>query len=828
VGAVLLAVVYLATSLALAAAVRWWSSGRRSLRPSIGAFLLLTLLPLAFTAGGFWRQKVLAPTVALAGVAPWASPPLVAQLEAGSSPRNPLLLDPLAQFEPWRQAARDGLLFNAAQGSGAALLANGQSAVLFPLEVVGRLLSPVRAATYVQAARLLLAAWGMFLLVRRLALGETAAVLAAAVFLGGGFLQLWRAHPHSSVAALAPWIVVAAIDLVRRPGARSAVLLAALGALAVFAGHPETLLHVVLLAALVAAPALIARRDRWRSLLGWGALAALLAFLLAAPALLPFAENLHASAEWQMRQDREPQLVEVPFGEALLRLAPAMSFHLLGDPFAGNWSGPENLAELGGGSVGAAAWVLLPLAFAVPRRRRMAAGWLAIGVVGLLVGAHTPWISKPFGWVPLLSTSLLKRLSLWWVLAAAVLAAMAVEALLARRRATPGAVTGARRRAWLALWGTAGFAALLLALALALTGGRLPAGAWSLPAFGGELGLALAAGLAAAGLALLARQPAPPRRGRSPLPVGAALCLALLAALLIVPRAAVFARWVPLSSALSFYPEMAAVRFVQERIAEERTAAGGGQGWRVAGLDAALVPHSAAFFGLEEVRAYDPKTLAPYQRFAGRLGDKPHAGWQRVLEPRNAALSYLGARFIFDHPDHGTRPGVERVYAGADAAVYENPAALPRLFAPRHWRVFATAEAALAAALVIDDFAVEAAVVADQLPAAVRVGGEGLNGEVVVRSLAVERAGRVRAELVAAAPALVVTSQPAIPGWRLTIDGRRVPPLSVNGAFLGAWVEAGAHQVDFRYAPASWRWGCALAGLGLLAAVGLIATGGRR
>ena len=60
-GAVLLAVVYLATSLALAAAVRLWPAGRRSLRPSIGAVLLLTLLPLAFTAGGFWRQKVLAP-----------------------------------------------------------------------------------------------------------------------------------------------------------------------------------------------------------------------------------------------------------------------------------------------------------------------------------------------------------------------------------------------------------------------------------------------------------------------------------------------------------------------------------------------------------------------------------------------------------------------------------------------------------------------------------------------------------------------------------------------------------------------------------------------
>lgn len=805
-GAILLAALYLATSLALAAWVR-----SLKVRISLLSFLLLTLLPLAFTAGGFWKEKVVAPTVTLAGVAPWASPPLEELILENSSPHNPLLLDPLVQMEPWRRAARANLLFNPAQGAGAALLANGQSAVLFPLELAARLLSPVRGATYLQAARLLLAVWGLFLLARRLGLSEISAVLAASVYLGGGFLQLWRGHPHSYVAALAPWIVFAALEITRRPNARAAVLLAVLGALAVFAGHPETLLHVVILAALVALPSLIARCRRGglafaRRFLGWTTLAALLSLALAAPALLPFLENLQVSAEWELRQDRHlPPVIELPLAGSITRLAPAASLRLLGDPFEGSWRGPENLAELGGGSVGAAALVLLPLALLSARRRKHALGWWLVGLLGLLVGAHLLLLSKPFGWLPLLRTSLLKRLSLWWVLAAAVLVGLAVEAVLRRRRAGKGE-SGSRgianKVALVALASSAGLALVLVGLKR-----WLPAASgqgWATMPLAGEMVIGLAAALAVVGLSLTRR--AATSQGR--LGVPAALALGLLLLLLVAPRAALFSRWVPLSTSLSFYPETEAIREVRERAA----------GWRVTGIDAALVPHSAAFFGLEEVRAYDPMTFAPYQHFAERLGHKPHAGWQRVLEPAGPAMDYLGVRYLFDHPTRAGRPGGALFYAGPDAVVYENPGALPRLFAPRRFRTFGEEAGALAAALAIGDFADEASAHGEGLPPV----GEHENGAVEVTQLAVRRSGRVTAEVTAKTPALLVTSQPAIPGWRLSIDGEPAEPARVNGAFLGAWVEAGQHRVDFRYAPASWRWGCALALLGLLAAARLV------
>ncbi len=859
-GAVLLGLLYLATAAAPALAVRGLRlgarpGGRRGVSPA--AAIALALLPLAYVWEGFLPGRALTPTPILAGVAPWADPELTARVAAGAEAVNPLLIDPVAQMIPWRRAASDGLLFDPAQGGGAALFGNGQSALLFPTEAAARLLSPFRAVTYSQAARLLLAAWGMFLLARRLATSEAAALAAAAVYLGSGFLQLWRLHPHSLVAAAAPWIVAALLALVRRPGARPAVALAAAGAAGFLGGHPETLLHVLVFALLLALFLALPRlrgaagtggRAGWRAdrtagrmfgrVAAWGASSALLAALLAAPALLPFVENLAVSAEWQLRRDERRQQFEVPLPAAAERLAPAAALLVHGDPRRDTWTGPENLAELGGGALGAGALLLAPLALS-GRRRRLAAALLALGVAGLLVAAHVPGISAPFGWLPLLRDSLLKRLTLWWALGAALAAALAVERL---RRAGSG--RGAGMGGWL-LGAGGGAALLVLGVGLVYLGPETPR------LLGWELG-ALAA--AAAGAALLAAGPARstasepaveeagPGDPRWTAPAAAVAAAGrrgiahrrrrlagwlLLAAALVVPRAALFDGWVPAASADSFYPETLAIRHVRERLA-----ALGPSGWRVAGLDAALAPHSAAFFGLEEARAYDPMTLAALARFHSALGEVPRTGWVRLLDPARPGLALLGVRFVFDHPSMTHRPGVEVSYLGADAIVYENPRALPRLFVPAEIEVHGDAESALAAVVALDDFAARAVAAGRVLDLEIAAGGAAVrrpNGRAEVLDLEVGR-GRVRAVVEAAEPALVASGQPAIPGWRLAVGGRDVEPVIVDGAFLGLEVPAGRHAVELVYAPSSWRLGLWSAGAGAVLAAALLlgAMRGRR
>jgi len=558
----------------------------------------------------------------------------------------------------------------------------------------------------------------------------------------------------------------------------------------------------------------IARRtSRPRTLLragGWATASALLAFLLAAPALLPFVDNLRVSAEWQRRANSGGFRAEAPWGTALSQLAFAVTPWAYGDPRRvdsdGQPAGPNNAAELAGGAVGAAALLLALGAFA---RRRSApqddrpepvdgerpslapagvdpagvdpgnATWLAVALVGLLVGAQVPGISRLLAAVPGLSLSILGRLSLWAALAWAVLAAAGVERLRASRD-VPSRDASSRPLV----------PAVLVALPLLLVAVLLP-GSRALPGVPVE---ALALGAALGALALLGRK-------RSTRPA-----LGLLALALVVPRLIAFHGWIPVASSLSFYPDTLAVRHVQE-LRDEAPAAG----WRVAGLDAAYLPHAATFHGLEEARAYDPMTFGPYERFLDGLGKRPPRGGVQLFEPAQPGLAFLGVRWIFDHPSMSHRPGVEVAWAGADAVVYENPNALPRVYVPREVEIVADEAQALQTARRIEDFARRVALQGRDLPPP----GRYPNGAARVVELEVE-SGRLTARVEAEARAVIATSQPAIPGWRLTRDGEAFEPLRINGAFLGAAVEPGVSRLEWLYAPRSWRWGWGLFAVGIV------------
>ncbi len=813
-GAALLILFYLLTSVVLAAF--GWPLRRR---PSWMAFALLTLLPLAFAASGLLPGKTLAPTGTLTHLAPWTDPDFAAAVHAASSQDNPLLLDPLTQMEPWRRAGRQDILFNPAQNAGAALLGNAQSAIFSPPEALSRLLPQTRATTYVQLTRLLLAAWGMFLLLRLLALPELAALAGSTVLLGGGFLQLWRAYPMGAVAALTPWLLIAFVQLLRRPGPLSALGLALAGALGVTAGHPETLLQCMFFCVFALVPVLFrVPRARWRRVLSWGAAAALTSVLLAAPALLPFVETLAVSYGWQEREHGVHQQVEIRLPDALGRLTLALDPLTFGDPLDGDWTGPENLAETAGGAVALAALALVPAAFVRRRRtaysRAGAWGWLLLALLGLLVACHFPLVSRPFGWIPLLAESLLKRLTLWWLLALAVLAAGGVAALLrreSRRRAALVVTLSAGGVAGLLLWVDATYASyheplwlgvqLLELLTVVTAAWLLASGQWR-------------------------PRPAVQRPGAGPtVSWRASFGLALLLLALLLPRALTWSRWMPVTPAFAFYPETPSIQFVQGRLGENAA------GYRVAGMTSALVPHSAAFYGFGEVRGYDPLSFADYVLFSEALGPRDFS-WPRLSARRGPALDYLGVRYVFDHPTmYAYESGdVRQVWEGEDALVFENPRAFERLFVPARLRLFRDAEAgheqALERAVTIQDFAHLAAVFDPD--GTVPAGPERRrNGRARVDELRVE--GRsVRARVHADEAALVVSSQPAIPGWQLWIDGVRTSPLRVNGAFLGAWVAAGEHQLELRYAPASFRWAVLLFVFGGLPCAGLLLVLGRR
>jgi len=73
-----------------------------------------------------------------------------------------------------------------------------------------------------------------------------------------------------------------------------------------------------------------------------------------------------------------------------------------------------------------------------------------------------------------------------------------------------------------------------------------------------------------------------------------------------------------------------------------------------------------------------------------------------------------------------------------------------------------------------------------------------------------ERPERLRFEVAPEQPALLVVTDSWDPGWRAWVDGEEAPVLRVNGLFRGVPVGAGAHRVDMRFEPWSFRVGGAL------------------
>lgn len=264
---------------------------------SAGAGLgLAALMAVAVAGGAVWlvlgmNRGLLLSEGIKAKVWPWAPFMTAQKVEAGA------LSDPVWQFVPWLQLARRELaagrlpLWNPHQNGGVPLLANSQCGVASPL-VAPVLLAGVRQGWNLSLLlRILVAGCGAFLWLREVGRSPPAAALGALMFALGGPFIAWLEHPHTLVAAWAPWLLLVVEKLAVKPS-RSVLAATALVSTAVLTGgHPET----ALMAGTLAVAALLARRIGGAGVArAFGA--AFLGAGLAAPLLLPFARYLSLSA----------------------------------------------------------------------------------------------------------------------------------------------------------------------------------------------------------------------------------------------------------------------------------------------------------------------------------------------------------------------------------------------------------------------------------------------------------------------------------------------------------------------------------------------------
>ena len=643
---------------ALTAAATLWLLHRFVCPLSRAAAAFLFLLPFLFTGHALLTSRVYAPVDKIYLDIPLSE--VRAQYGIGE-PHNPATADIVSQMIPWRHAVRESVargewpLWNPYILSGDILAAAAQPAPYSPFTLLALLMPAPVSFTFTASITFLLAAAGAFAFARELGCRELSASVAAAGFACSSAIALYVLWPLGLSWALLPLVML---------GARRASfgLLTAALTLLLLAGHPESVLHIVVIGAIYGAFEVRSLRA-----VGRAVAAGVASLLLSAVFLLPYLEAMPQTAEYEFRQTWRLSDRSAKTGQVLLTLATDVFpfLHLR------RWTEPP----IGGmrAETAAVGSIVLALALYAVVRVRNRTTWFFGGLTLVLLLAHSGWgpLSRLIHALPLFDITLNERLGFGAAFALAILAALGVEHLRARS------------------------AAITIAVVVAL----LAIGAWFITN-------------------TFAIEPGPRDWGRYTLHAEL-LCLAVallflrtryavhaLLALLLVQRVVSVGAVHQSFEQRAAYPPMKIFEPMQH-VREP---------FRIAGVNWALVPGSNALYGLEDVRGYEAMTFLPYTRTFPLWSTPQPVIFNRTDDLSRPFLSMLNVRFAFAYEWDAVPPGWREVAREGKAKLLENTNVLPRAFIPRAVTVGLQSDVALDQMRDVRDFADRAWITADVVP----------------------------------------------------------------------------------------------------------------
>ena len=325
--------------------------GRRD-TAAYALFLLLACLPVWPAVFG---GEVLLPAQYVRAFSPWRAeyaPP------EPMPPWNALLADSILQYLPWRQFTHESLragylpLWNPHQFCGTPFLANYQSAVFYPPNLLFWILPPARAFGYSALLHLFLAGAFLFLYLRGRGLGLAAATLGGVAFELSGFLMAWLELPTAVNVAVWLPLVLHLYERAREgSGARRGLPVLFPLAMILLAGHPQFAFYSLFAFAcysLAHLPNGTGPRERAAAWAWCAGLPLALAGLVAAPQILPMLELSrlsHRAGGSFLRPGAGAYLLQAqPAWAAIVLLLP----DFFGNPSRGDAWGPANYAEFVG------------------------------------------------------------------------------------------------------------------------------------------------------------------------------------------------------------------------------------------------------------------------------------------------------------------------------------------------------------------------------------------------------------------------------------------------------------------------------------------------
>jgi hypothetical protein len=762
--------------------------------------LVLAALPLLFTGEAFLRGGLYGPSDLYRTADPWHA---LAGPDA-PPPANPILSDLAFANLPWRAAVREAAangrapLWNRFVLGGNPLLGTAQAGVFHPATWLGLWLPVPLSFTFSCAFTLFLALLTAWLFFSDFRLSGSGALAGAAAWGFSTYVLFWLGWSVGPSTATLPLLLLGLRRLARAPDRGAVGLTTVALVLAFLGGHPESFFHGVSAGGVYFLWELMGSRGKgsgsWRSLLG-AAAAGVLAFLLTAPQLFPLLEAIPRSAEYRLRREaleRGAARQSVPAAEAARRLLPDLL------PFAHGIYGksPVQTARDDGSGMplGYGGAVLFPLAAVGlgAARERGRAIFLAFALAGLAYGASTPLLHDVTARLPGFALALNYRLVFLAALGLAGLAAFGVS----RLRDGAGEADGRRTLAIAS-------AATVLVLAAAFAFARPVFADRGLPAafvrtqFLFELTPVVLLGLAAA--------------ARLPARVLASSAIVLLCGQRVLEMRGVY----PTLPAASLAPALPGLEAVPRGTEPARIVAAG----------TVFRPNGAALYGLEDVRGYESLVLDRFADTYPLWCRAQPASFNLVTRLDAPFLAFLNARYAIGAPSDPAPAGWRERARNSALSIFENPRALARAFVPRMLRSAPDSRRRLAEMAAETDFVGTAWLAAREGPAAAEA-AEAANGQAVLEVRAVGPDLLVAAEV--SSRALVATSLPDWPGWRVFSGGKEIPRTAVNHAFVGFWLEPGRHAIRVVYRPASFTLGLAAFAAGLAAAVALGATRRRR
>jgi len=767
------------------------------------AALVLALLPLCFTGRALLTGQVYAPIDLAYSAEPFT--PYASQYGIGGG-RKGIFTDVYTAIIPWRQAVRYAVrqgewpLWNPFILCGDPLAGSAQPAPYYPVNALSLLLPMALAFTFGATAQLFATALAAFLYFRDLECREVAALFGAVGWAFCSFLAFWLEWPLGVTVSLTPLVALGARRVVRRPGWPSALLLAAALVLTIFAGHPESAVHVAFVGAALGAVELAAVPPRrWGAVAGWTAAAGALALAVSAVYLLPLFEVLRQTVQWVSRQGAPALATADPAGAAWRHLAASFAPSIAeAPPPAGASPLLEPLVSAYAGSV---LWG--PALYAIVRGRGKRRYVLAaLGFAGLCVGAKLPGVYPLVGRLPLLSMALNERLVFVGAFATAALAALGVEAWL--RRGEEGEPARAARElaaacaAVLLAWG----ASLMLLAPLGRKAGFSGRGieSWAAWSFVPLLAVTLIAAFAAV-----------PRFSRRRVLGWAAAALVLTLAL---QRTGEMGSFYPTLPARAFYPRVEPLDALPPP---------GEEPWRFVGQGLQLIPNQAAFYEIEDARGYQAIFHRRFSELLPLWAFPMPSGWfLAVMDVNRPFLSLVNVRYVMTPRARHLRRW-RPVASGLSSKLWENPRVLPRAFVPSRVRIGVPSDLEVEEMKQETDFGRRAWIVPppgrDEGTVRGRRNGP---GSVVTRrrGLGFELTAEMQRR------GWVVITETAWTGWRARLDGREVPLGIGDHAFLALAVPKGSHRIELFYRPRSFELGAGVsaASLVLVAAVSLLRT----